>query len=253
MQHDDLCPVIATDCAQCPQCALIARVRAHERDLGWANAANLQAATLAEAEQVAARLVEVIVRQDEYMSWGAIVRLANERDAARAEVAALRGQQEIYLANSYNAGWRAALADLRAKVTEMRDFWQTYLDANPTNVERPLAWSRWDTLRGVLALIEEAGRPVPGLHKGVAVTESFGHSDIDPAWVEAGVKAYRENGLDLYDAALDMDPHNVSVVIAAVEPLIREQIAQQIEADGKGWYVGEQYAQRYAAIARGQA
>ena len=29
--HDPLCPVIATDCAQCPQCALIARVRADER------------------------------------------------------------------------------------------------------------------------------------------------------------------------------------------------------------------------------
>jgi hypothetical protein len=39
--------------------------------------------------------------------------------------------------------------------------------------------------------------------------------------VEAGVKALMEGGLDLYDAALDQFPHNVSLVIDAVEPLIR--------------------------------
>jgi len=39
--------------------------------------------------------------------------------------------------------------------------------------------------------------------------------------VEAGVKVLMEEGLDLYDAALDQFPHNVSLVIRAVEPMIR--------------------------------
>ena len=30
--HDRLCPVVATDLPQCPQCALIAKVRADERE-----------------------------------------------------------------------------------------------------------------------------------------------------------------------------------------------------------------------------
>jgi uncharacterized protein YukE len=81
-----------------------------------------------------------------------------ERDAARAEVAALRDELE-----RAPDGWevvvarKAVLADLRAKVEALRDLYQKYLDSGPTEQERGRAWSRVDSLNGVLVLIEEAG------------------------------------------------------------------------------------------------
>ena len=103
-EHDALCPQrhqYRGHKSRCV-CALLAAARADERErwgLGWVAAAdNVQA--LAHAEAVAAKLVEVIVRQEYEAdrqgdliieSQAAIIRrLTNERDAARAEVAALR-------------------------------------------------------------------------------------------------------------------------------------------------------------------
>jgi len=51
---------------------------------------------------------------------------------------------------------------LRAKVEWLRAQWQAYLDADPTQIERQLAWSRVDTLQGVLALIDGPPDPRPG-------------------------------------------------------------------------------------------
>lgn len=69
--------------------------------------------------------------------WKAILAAAAVADAARREL-------------------RAAL---RAKVEAMRDEWQRYLDSDPTELERGRAWSRVDTLNGVLALIDEDQEP----------------------------------------------------------------------------------------------
>ena len=150
--HDPLCRNI-TKPSPCAQCALIARVRADEREwwgLGWVAAAdNVQA--VAHAEAVAARLVEVIVQDEHFRRDSQMIeaglRAAYEEDrealdAARAdglfavgrwqEAVEAREQMraEVSALNVMVGQWMAAVtahekrwADLRAKVEALPEEW----------------------------------------------------------------------------------------------------------------------------------
>lgn len=45
--------------------------------------------------------------------------------------------------------------ELESMIKKQLDFWQEYLDSGITSTERPLAWTRVDTLNGVLKTVEE--------------------------------------------------------------------------------------------------
>jgi hypothetical protein len=119
---------------------------------------------LAHAEVVAARLVEEVCRDEVLIQalHGALIMAADERDAARAEVAAL--QVFAQDANeAFASGRREVLADLRAKVEGLRDeaIWARRGTVAENGLDTvPSAWhnGRTSLADAVLALIEEAGR-----------------------------------------------------------------------------------------------
>lgn len=47
------------------------------------------------------------------------------------------------------------LDELESRLKKQIDFWQEYLDSGITSAERPLAWTRVETLKGVLETLAE--------------------------------------------------------------------------------------------------
>jgi hypothetical protein len=66
----------------------------------------------------------------------------------------IRADEREHTAFLHEALLRNQMTYLRAKVEALRADWQQYLDSDPTDREHSRAWSRVDTLNGVLNLID---------------------------------------------------------------------------------------------------
>jgi hypothetical protein len=142
MDHDALCqwantPTHRDRAATCPRCALIARVRAEERAKYHRRPILKDAVEWGHAEEVAARLVEVICEQEREwenaMQWQeesneqwieTLDKTRAERDAARAEAAELQASVAEYKNALYRCQTKGAAPEY------VRDWYRSEKDGS---------------------------------------------------------------------------------------------------------------------------
>jgi hypothetical protein len=142
MDHDPLCqwantPTHRDRAASCPRCALIARVRAGEEAQAAKVHREILGRYIAHAEEVAARLVEVICEQEREwenaMQWQeesneqwieTLDKTRAERDAARAEAAELQASVAEYKDALYRCQTKGAAPEY------VRDWYRSEKDGS---------------------------------------------------------------------------------------------------------------------------